>query len=126
MSSRSSAGGTNPGKGRYVSRSYLIAVVDDDDSFRMALAESLHLAGYDTREYASAEAFMAGDEEAPSDCVITDIRMPGMSGLELSHLLASRTPPVPVIMVTAVAGPNLRTKAAAKKHEKAVQFFKRR
>ena len=81
--------------------------------FEWRWPSSLRLLGYDTREFASAEAFMAGDEEAPSDCVITDIRMPGMSGLELSHLLASRTPPVPVIMVTAVAEPSLRTKAKA-------------
>ena len=94
-------------------KSYLIAVVDDDDSFRMALAESLRLQGYDVREFASAEEFIAGDEEALCDCVITDLRMPGMSGLELSHLLAARIPPVPVIMITAVAEPSLKTKAAA-------------
>ena len=80
----------------------VIAVVDDDDSFRLALAELLCSLGYGAREFASAEEFIAGDDEEACDCVITDVRMPGMSGLELGHLIASRQSPVPVIMVTAV------------------------
>jgi FixJ family two-component response regulator len=89
----------------------LIAVVDDDDSFRLALAESLRSLGYDAREFASAEEFIACDVEGPCDCVITDIRMPGMSGFEFSRLLASRPSPVPVIMITSVAEPGLESKA---------------
>jgi len=91
----------------------LIAVVDDDDSFRLALAESLRSLGYDAREFASAEEFIAGDEEGPCDCVISDIRMPGMSGFEFSRLLSSRHHPIPVILMTAVAEPGLETKATA-------------
>jgi FixJ family two-component response regulator len=91
----------------------VIAVVDDDDSFRTALAESLGSFGYDAREFASAEEFIAGEGKPPCDCVITDIRMPGISGFELSRLLTSRASPVPVIMVTAVTEPSLPAKAAA-------------
>lgn len=90
-----------------------IAVVDDDDSFRLALAEALRLVGYDAREFSSAEEFIAGDEIEHCDCVITDIRMRGMSGVELTRLIAARATPVPVIMVTALAEPGLETNAAA-------------
>jgi len=86
-------------------------VVEDDDSFRMALAEALRSLGYDAREFASAEAFIAGD--VASDCVITDIRMPGMSGMELARILASRVPAVPVIMITAATERNPRARLAA-------------
>jgi len=91
----------------------VIAVVDDDDSFRMALAESLRSLGYDAKEFASAEELCKADAEEPYDCVITDICMPGMSGLELSQLLTSRAPALPVITMTAVPTPDLKTKAAA-------------
>jgi|tagenome__1003787_1003787.scaffolds.fasta_scaffold20990010_3 FixJ family two-component response regulator len=101
------------GKGLCVSRELLIAVIDDDDSFRTALAESLGSLGYDAREFASGEEFIASEEERLCDCVITDVHMPGMSGFELSRLLASRDSPVPVIMITAVAEPGLEIKAEA-------------
>ena len=96
-----------------MSEEFVIAVVDDDDSFRMALAESLDSLGYNAREFASAEAFIAADGPRSCDCVITDIRMPGISGFELSRLLASQASPVPVILITAVREPGLETRAAA-------------
>jgi FixJ family two-component response regulator len=95
-----------------VPRELVIAVVDDDDSFRLALAESLCSLGYGAKEFASAEEFIAGDDEEACDCVITDVRMPGMSGLELGRLIASRQSPVPVIMVTAVRERGLERAAA--------------
>jgi FixJ family two-component response regulator len=93
-----------------VSKPWVIAVVEDDDSFRMALVESLHSLGYEAREFASAEEFILGD--AACDCVITDVRMPGMSGLELSRILASRVPSLPTIMITAGAAADLNLKGA--------------
>lgn len=95
-----------------MSKSRVVAVVEDDDSFRLALAESLRSVGYDAREFASAEEFIAN--EAASDCVITDIRMPGMSGLQLARILASRVPALPVIMITAAAERGPRSKVAAR------------
>jgi FixJ family two-component response regulator len=91
----------------------LIAVIDDDTSCRLALAESLRSLGYEAREFASAEEFISGDEDGRCDCVVTDIHMPGMSGFELSRLLAARDTPVPVIMVTALSGQGLENKAKA-------------
>jgi len=96
-----------------VPRELLIAVIDDDDSSRLALAEALRSLGYDAAEFASAEDFIASDGQSPCDCVITDIHMPGMSGYDLSRLLASRASPVPVIMITALEEPRLETKVRA-------------
>jgi FixJ family two-component response regulator len=95
-----------------VSRELLIAVIDDDEAFRIALVESLHSLGYGARAYTSAEEFIAGDGERSCDCVITDIHMPGMSGFDLKLLLASRESKVPVIMITARAEPGLEARAA--------------
>jgi FixJ family two-component response regulator len=96
-----------------VSRASLIAVIDDDTSCRLALADSLRSLGYEAREFASAEEFISGDEDRFCDCVITDIHMPGMSGFELSRVLAARDSAVPVIMITALRGQGLENKAKA-------------
>jgi len=90
-----------------------IAVIDDDDSFRLALVESLHSLGYGARGFFSAEEFMAGDGESLCNCIITDIHMPGMSGFDLKQQLAARGSKMPVIMITARAGPSFEAKAAA-------------
>jgi FixJ family two-component response regulator len=97
-----------------VSREILVAVIDDDDSFRMALVESLYSLGYSAREFASAEEFFAGDgDDWEYDCVITDIHMPGMSGFDLRRLLTARGSTMPVIMITARAEQGLEAKAVA-------------
>jgi FixJ family two-component response regulator len=96
-----------------VSRAPLIAVIDDDEPFRAALVDSLCSLEYGVRGFASAEEFVAGDPEVSCDCVITDIHMPGMSGLDLKRLLTARGSRVPVIMITARAEPGLEAKAAA-------------
>jgi FixJ family two-component response regulator len=96
-----------------VSREPLIAVIDDDEPFRVALVESLCSLDYAVRGFSSAEEFVAGDAEASCDCVITDIHMPGMSGLDLKRLLTARGSRVPVIMITARAEPGLEAEAAA-------------
>lgn len=96
-----------------MSRGLLIAVIDDDKSFRMALVESLSSLGYCARSFASAEEFIAVDGEGSCDCVITDIHMPGMSGFDLKRVLVARGSTRPVIMVTAHTEPGLEAKAAA-------------
>jgi FixJ family two-component response regulator len=96
-----------------VSRELSIAVIDDDESFRIALVESLCSLGHSAHGFASAEEFVAGDGEGSRDCIITDIQMPGMSGFDLKRLLAARGSARPVIMVTAHAEPDLEAKAAA-------------
>ena len=96
-----------------VSREPLIAVVDDDESFRVALVEALFSLGYGARGFGSAEEFFAGDGTEPYDCVITDIHMPGMSGFDLRRRLSAQDPGLPVIMTTADAEPELEARAAA-------------
>ena len=90
-----------------------LAVIDDDESFRIALVESLHSLGYGASGFASAEEFVAGNGEGSCDCIITDIHMPGMSGLDLKRLLTARGSTMPVIMITARAEPDLEAKVAA-------------
>ncbi len=91
----------------------LIAVIDDDDSFRGALVESLGSLGYGARGFASAEDFIAWEADASCNCVITDIHMPGMSGLDLARLLTGRRRGVPVLMVTARSDLGIDARAAA-------------
>jgi FixJ family two-component response regulator len=89
----------------------LIAVIDDDDEFRMALVESLYLLGYCADGFASAEQFVGEGEEASYDCIITDIRMPRMSGFDLKKQLTDRGVTVPVIMITSRAEIGLEARA---------------
>jgi len=96
-----------------VSRAPLIAVIDDDEPFRAALVDSLCSLEYGVRGFASAEEFVTACAEVSCDCVITDIHMPGMSGLDLKRLLTARGSKVPVIMITARAEPGLEAKATA-------------
>ena len=91
----------------------LIAVIDDDESFRIALVESLNSLGYAARGFPSAEAFVGVDGVDVWDCAITDIHMPGMSGLDLARLLASSGHQTPIIMITARTESGLEAKSAA-------------
>jgi FixJ family two-component response regulator len=96
-----------------VSRNLAIAVIDDDDSFRAALVEALSSFGYVSSGYASAEDYLGANGARSFDCVITDIHMPGMSGLDLAKRLAAQGTTTPVILITARSDSNLETKAAA-------------
>jgi FixJ family two-component response regulator len=96
-----------------VSKNLAIAVIDDDESFRVALVESLSSLGYETSGYASAEDFLRQIAEGSFDCVITDIQMPGMSGLELTKRLAAEGSTTPIVSITARSDPTLEAKVAA-------------
>jgi FixJ family two-component response regulator len=102
-----------PLKGQLVSKKQLVAVIEDDDPFRMALVESLSSFGYSARGFGSAEEFVATDVESACGCIVTDVHMPGMSGLDLMRLLAARASKVPVIVITAHADPGLEARALA-------------
>jgi FixJ family two-component response regulator len=96
-----------------VPRKLLVAVIDDDDPFRTALAEMLGSFGHRVTDFASAEEFITANGEGQYDCIITDIHMPGMSGIDLKRLLTARDSKVPVIMITARAEPELEARVAA-------------
>jgi FixJ family two-component response regulator len=96
-----------------VSRDLEIAVIDDDQSFRVALVESLSSLGYGADGYASAEDYIGLIGAKSFDCVVTDIHMPGMSGLDLMKRLAAGGSTTPVVLITARSDTNLEAKAAA-------------
>ncbi len=78
----------------------LVHVIDDDDALRGALARLVTSAGFGVRAYASAQAFLDALDTLDRGCVITDVRMPGISGLELLRRLSPRTDEFPVIVLT--------------------------
>ncbi len=80
--------------------SAIIHVVDDDEAVRQSLAFLLGSAGLAVRLYDSAASFLAGLSSVSGGCLITDIRMPGMSGLELLHALKAKAFRLPTIVIT--------------------------
>ena len=80
---------------------HLISVVDDDESVREAVCGLLRSVGFTTKAFASAEAFLASDQCRSADCLVLDVRMPGMSGIELQRQLVAGRSEIPVIFMTA-------------------------
>jgi two-component system response regulator FixJ len=78
----------------------MIHVVDDDEAIRHSIVFQLQTAGYQARDYASAETFLAVVAELTSGCVLTDVRMPGLGGMDLVHRLKALNFRLPVIMMT--------------------------
>jgi FixJ family two-component response regulator len=89
----------------------LIAVVDDDASIRAAIDRLLRSRGYAVRKFASAEDFLRSAELNRTSCVITDVRMPVMGGIELQAILRARGCTVPFIFITAFPEDVVRTQA---------------
>ena len=79
----------------------LVAVVDDDISVRESLDSLIRSAGMEVRVFASAEEFLNSAHPRKADCLILDVRLPGMSGVELHRHLLARNCNVPVIFITA-------------------------
>src|SRR5258706_13002545 len=78
----------------------MVAIVDDDDLMRSALQGLLKAVGMPAQAFASAEEFLKSGQQRQAGCLIADIRMPGMSGLELqAHLNAERCN-IPIIFIT--------------------------
>ena len=82
-------------------RSLVVYVVDDDSSIRDSLALMLGLGGYATRLFADAESFLVGFSDAWSGCVVADLRLPGLSGLELQARVRQRGSVIPFVIITA-------------------------
>src|SRR4051812_19481444 len=79
----------------------LISVVDDDHSVRESLARLIRSVGFRVQVFGSAEEFLNARPEREPDCVILDIRMPGMNGFELQHALSTSHRDLPLIFITA-------------------------
>jgi FixJ family two-component response regulator len=89
----------------------LVVIVDDDDSVRRALEGLLKATGIDAKAFASAEEFLQSGLQRETGCLVTDIRMPGISGLELQAKLNAEHCRIPTIFITAHGDANMRLQA---------------
>jgi FixJ family two-component response regulator len=89
----------------------LVAIVDDDDLVRSSLKGLLEAVGLPARAFASAEEFLESGQQHQTACLIVDIRMPGMSGLELQAKLNADRCKIPTIFITAHGESKLRMQA---------------
>jgi len=89
-------------------RNIYIAVIDDDESVGRALSRLLRAAHLQPVVYPSAEAFLADTRRPAFECLVLDVQLPGMSGLELSHRLAAVQDPTPIVFLTAHDHPALQ------------------
>ena len=78
----------------------IVHIIDDDPAIRDAVSLLLSTEGYDARSYASALVFLGDVDPATSGCIVTDVRMPGVNGLELIATLAERDIDLPIIVIT--------------------------
>ena len=79
----------------------LVAIVDDDKSIRNGTRDLLKAAGFSTAVFEDAESFLATANRATVACLVADIRMPGMSGLELHQVLVASGHGIPTVIITA-------------------------
>lgn len=89
----------------------MVVVIEDDESYRAAVERLLRSAGFSVQAFGSAEAFLNSGRQHESGCLISDIRMPGMSGLELQSKLNSDHCPIPTIFITAHGDEKMRLQA---------------
>jgi FixJ family two-component response regulator len=102
------------------SKTKMVAIVEDDESYRLAVQRLLKSAGLSVRSFASAEDFLSSGQQQETGCLIADIRMPGMSGLDLQAKLISDHYPIPTIFMTAHGDEKMRMQAM---RAGAVKFF---
>lgn len=86
----------------------LVSVVDDDESVRESLPDLLTEFGYAVRAFSSADEFLMSDCVLQTRCLIVDVVMPGMTGLDLQRELAIRGQEIPIVFITAVGDEALR------------------
>jgi FixJ family two-component response regulator len=96
-----------------VARLLLIAIVDDDPSFRRATGEFVQSLGYGVAGFSSGEEFLTSPQLEETDCLICDLHMPGLSGIELQKRLGALGYTFPVIFITAFAEAKTRGEALA-------------
>jgi FixJ family two-component response regulator len=89
----------------------LVVVIDDDESVRNAVHGVLRSVGVKSRAFASGEEYLRSGQQSETACLITDVQMPGMSGLELLRKLATDDHRIPVIFISAFGTPRIRDQA---------------
>ena len=98
----------------------LVAIIDDDEAMQDCLGDLMEAAGLVAHCFASAEEFLASDLRAQAGCLIVDIRMPKMSGLQLQTRLKEEECNIPIIFITAHGDARMRIRAM---REGAVEFL---
>ena len=91
----------------------LVSVVDDDESVRESLPDLIRQFGFYPRAFSSAEAFLASDSISETRCLVLDIAMPGMSGLDLHQELIRRRQEIPIVFITGAGDHTLRLRVLA-------------
>ena len=86
----------------------LISIVDDDEALRSSLEDLIRSAGFRVEGFSSAEAFLRSNQVQTTDCLILDVRMPGMTGPGLQRDLRSESADLAIIFITAYENPNVR------------------
>jgi FixJ family two-component response regulator len=86
----------------------VIAIVDDDESVTIGTMSLVRSLGYDALSYGSAEDFLASDVRDDIACLISDVQMPGVGGLELQKMLAAEGSRLPIIFITAFPDAHIR------------------
>jgi len=94
-----------------ISKTGIVAIVDDDELARQALDSLLKAAGFMTETFASAEDFLDSIPMNSTTCLILDVRLPGISGIELQRRLRSKNSGIPIIFVTAHGDVSTRERA---------------
>jgi len=89
----------------------LVAVVDDDTSIREATSNLLQAAGWSTATFGDAGSFLKSAHRSSTACVVADVRMPGMSGLDLHDRLLASGDGIPTVLITAYPDDAVRTRA---------------
>jgi FixJ family two-component response regulator len=84
-----------------VPRVPLISIVDDDEALRSSLEDLIRAVGFRVQGFSSAEAFLTSNQVQTTDCLILDVRMPGMTGPGLQRDLRSERADLPIIFITA-------------------------
>ena len=103
-----------------MSETALISIVDDDESMREAIQSLLRSVGFRAKTFASGEQFLQSEQIEHTACLILDVRMPGMSGLELQRRLMATQCRIPIVFVTAHGDEEARSRAL---QEGAVDFL---
>ena len=89
----------------------MISIIDDNDCVRESLQRLMRSVGFAANVFASAEEFLDSDRLLNTDCLILDVRLPGMNGLELQRHLASSHSEIPIIFITSYEDDELRARA---------------
>jgi FixJ family two-component response regulator len=100
-------------EGRILQLTPVVSIVDDDRAVRHALGSLIRSLGWQARMYESAEEFLSSGEAAHTSCLISDVRMPGMSGIEMHECLRAQGHAPATIFISAYPTPALQAKAAS-------------